>query len=118
MSVVTDVRTALNEALKGVEGVRVYDDPGANMDPPALLVGPPTLTWEGYGSGPVNARIIVYLVVPENDRALEKLGELVASVADAIDDTSDSVVVRADPGLLIVGGQELPSYEVLVEVAL
>jgi hypothetical protein len=118
MSVVTDVRTALNEALRAVEGVRVYDDPGANMDPPALLVGPPTLTWEGYGSGPVNARIIVYLVVPENDRVLEKLGELITSVADAIDDTENAVVVRADPGTFIAGSQELPSYEVLVEVAL
>jgi hypothetical protein len=118
MSIVNDVRAALNESLRGVQGVRVYDDPGASIDPPGLLVGPPTLTWEGYGANPSSARIIVYLIVPADDRVLDRLGELITSVAAVIDETEDAVVLRADPGTFTVGGQELPSYEVLVEVAL
>jgi len=118
MSIVNDIRTTLNQALKGVQGVRVYEDPGANMDPPAVLVGPPSLTWEGYGANPSSARIIIYLIVPADDRVLERLGDLITSVAGAIDDTQNAVVLRADPGTFTVGGQELPSYEVLVEVAL
>lgn len=118
MSVVTDVRAALNEALRAVEGARVYDDPGANVDPPALIVGPPTLSWDGYGGGPTSARVIVYLIVPSDDRVLERLGELVTEVADVLDAAGEAVVLRADPGTFTVSGSELPSYELLVEMAL
>ena len=114
MSAVAEAAGALLEALQGVAGARVYSDPGATLDPPALLLGPPSLTWETVCSDPTSARFIVYVVVKVSERAMEQLWELVPEVAQAIDATTDATVRQADPGTW----KDLPAYEIQVEVSL
>lgn len=116
MNAIKDAAEMVGSALDGVEDVRYYRDLGANVDPPATLLGPPQLKWEAYCSDPTSAQFMVYLVVPAKDRAIEQLWDLVPKVAEALDE-SDAVVRRADPGTFNAGGSDLPSYELTVEVA-
>lgn len=110
---------ALIVALRTVEGLRVYDDPGAVIDPPGAIVGPPSLAWEGYCAGPSAARFLVVVAVALDERALPQLWELAPRVALAIEtDVPDAVVRRADPGVWAGGGVDLPSYELQIEVSL
>ncbi len=118
MSQISDVRDSLNVALKTVQGLRVYSDLGESMDPPAAIVGPPRLNWEAQCPGPTSARFLVYVVVGADERALENLWRWVELAADALDGVLDATVIRADPGTFNSGGNDLPSYEITVEVSL
>lgn len=114
MSAVSEAAVELRVALKRVAGTRVVTDPGATLDPPALVLGPPSLQWEGMGGGPTSATFLVYVTVKADERALERLWDLVPAVASELDAVRDAVVLRADPGSY----RELPCYEIQVEVAL
>lgn len=89
---------------------------GAPANPPCVMAGPPSLTWETYGVPPTGARFPLYVVVAKEDRALERLWDLVPKVAAAIDENTDAVVLRADPASW--GNPELPAYLIEVEVPL
>jgi len=115
---IADAANSLKAALDEVAGLRVTTDPGEQVAPPYAIVGPPALTWEAGCAGPTSARFLVYVVVDADDRALERLWDLVPAVSDAIDATTDAVVVRADPGSWNSGGSDLPAYTVEVDVAL
>lgn len=117
MSIKPAAETLLT-ALRGVAGVRVYDDSGANVDPDAVVLGPPTLEWAGVCPGPTSARWTVYVVVKASDRALQRLWDLVPAVADAVDAVPDAAVIRADPGVFSAGGVDLPCYQIQVDVSL
>lgn len=118
MSAVKDVAEALELALKGVAGLRAYRDPGASVDPPGAVLGPPSLVWGGYCSGPVSATFLVYVLEKADGRALERLWDWVPLVSAAIDSVPDAVVIRADPGVYNSGGTDLPTYELTVEVSI
>lgn len=109
---------ALEAALREVADVRVFRDAGANVDPPAVILGAPALTWEGVCLEPTEARFMVHVVVKANERALETLWELIPLVSEALDGVSDASVRRADPGTYPSGGSELPAYAIQVDVAL
>lgn len=116
MTAIADGAGMLVTALTGVSG-QVYTDLGASVNPPCIMLGPPALEWEGVCVGPTSARWLVYVIVPADERAMERLWELVEPVADAIDGTP-AVVIRADPGVYAAGTQDLPCYEFQVEVSL
>ncbi|HEX7038678.1 MAG TPA: hypothetical protein VF202_01035 [Trueperaceae bacterium] len=118
-----DVKTAaqgVETALRGaVPKLRVHTDLGATVDPPAAVVGPPQLTWTGYGRGPNLARFLVYVIVAADDRALERLWDLVPQVAAALEASeADITVTQANPARWPAGGVDLPAYEITTEVAL
>lgn len=117
---VTDAALAVQAALKTVTDLRAHTDMGAVVDPPASIVGPPALTWAGYGAGPNVAQFIVYVVVDANDRALERLWELVPTVAAALETYPDVdiTVTAANPGRWPAGAVDLPAYEIICEVPL
>lgn len=108
----------LREALETVDGVRVYTDPGAVLDPPAIVIGPPRLDWETGSPEPTTARLLVIVAVTADDRALPRLWALVPQVAAAIEDVVDAVVLSASPGSWMAGGADLPCYEITTEVSL
>lgn len=118
---VQEAATQLNAALTALatdQGLRHYPDPGAVIDPPGTVLGPPALTWEGYCDGPTSARFLVYVVVPVDERALERLWALVPQVANAVQEqVSDATVTRADPGTF-TGTVDLPCYEIQIDVSL
>jgi len=120
MSGVTTAADELEAAVGRVEGVRLYRDPaGAVASPPAVMVGPPRLTWESVCSEPTEATFVVYVLAAMNERAVAQLWELVPAVAAAIDEhVRAASVIEANPGVFNAGGRELPSYEITVEVAL
>lgn len=116
---VAQAYAALVEALATVEGARGYDDPGANLDPPATIVGPPLLEYAGApGPDPVNGKFLVVLAVVSDERAMVRLWELLPRVIDAIESVGPAVVGQASPGTWRTGATDLPCYEIQVEMSL
>lgn len=111
---VTKAAEALEAALRSVDGVRVFRDPGAAVVPPAAIVMPPRLTWSTV-TGPSGAEFRVYAVVSIGERTVEQLWDLADQIAEAIDSHTEGAVMRADPGTFVAGGSELPAYEFTVE---
>ncbi|PZG18979.1 hypothetical protein C1I95_12435 [Micromonospora craterilacus] len=111
----------LHQALVPVKGVRVYPDIGPDVSPPAAVIGPPALTWEGLpgcGGEPTSGRFGVWVVVDDDDRSVSRLIELVPPVAAALDAVDDAVVVRADPTTYPGSSKDLPAYQIQVDMAL
>lgn len=124
MSTVKEAAEELLAVLGTVEGVRVYGDLGANLSPPALLLGPPALGWRSFcGPAPTSARFVVFVVVDASARALEELWELVPAVATAVEQGMPSAAVQdgsaaAMPTTWNIAGVELPAYQLTIEVDL
>lgn len=118
MTTVKEAAEQLAAAATTVADVRVYTDPSDMLDPPAVVVGPPGLLFEGPTSEPTSATFPVYVVEKLAARALEKLWQLVPEVSDALDQLDDVAVVRADPGVFRSGTTDLPCYEITAEVSL
>lgn len=88
-------------------------------DPPAVILAPPQLRWDGpIELGPREATWQAVLVVPAGGDVVGDLFRLLPIVTDAIDGTADAVVTRAEPGVYRAGATELPAYFVFAEVAL
>lgn len=119
MTTVAEAAFELESALKLVPDARVYRDQGANIEPRAIVIGPPVLAWESDGRrGPTSARFLVYAIVAADDRAAERLWEFVEVVADTIDMHTDAAVTQADPAVYVSGTSQLPCYEIQTEVPL
>lgn len=119
---VRDAADALAAAVATVDGVRVYMDPGAAVDPPAVIVGPPALGWEAFAAAPTTARFPLWVVVAASEFALPALWELVPRVAAAAEAMVSASLLdgpaAATPTTYHSGGVELPAYELTIEVAL
>lgn len=119
MSSVDDAIDRLYAALETVEGLRVVRGVGMSIDPPAALVAPPRLAWDGYGPDPTDATFTVPVVVRQDERAMTQVlawGELVWL---ALAEVENAAVRSADPGTWPAGsGSELPAYLINVEVGL
>ncbi|WP_329069009.1 hypothetical protein [Amycolatopsis sp. NBC_01480] len=110
---------ALDTALSTVDGLRVYQDPGATVQGTGAVITPPTVTWGSYGgSAPTEASFVVHLVVPFDQYATARLYELVEPVVAAIEGDALFAVAAASPGLLQQGGTQLPTYAITVDVGL
>lgn len=104
-------------AVRTIDGLRVHDDPGEVVDPPAAVLLPPAFTWDGYLSDPTGATVTLALVAPSNDRALRTLLGYLPAVVAAVDGVPDAVVRSAAPGVLADGpGTDLPAYLIEIEV--
>jgi hypothetical protein len=110
-------REALLDALRTVPSLRVSGI-GDNLEPPAALVSPPRLVWSLPQSEPTEATHQVVIVVPADDRALERLDALIPLVAAALDATGWAVVRSAEPSTWDAGEVPLPCYLIETEVAL
>lgn len=111
-----DLAAALAEVSEVAK--RVSADVGSELPVlPAVVIGPPSLTFDGYGTA-TDATFLVYVVVAANAQALPKLWDLVPPAYEAIEANSDGVVRRADPGVWTAGTADLPCYEIAVEYPL
>lgn len=108
---------ALLTALDTVDGAKAYRV-GDNITPPALVVGPPVLSFEGYCPGPTEARFVVWVVVAADSWSMDRLWELVPAVAAAVETVTDASVTSADPAVYQAGDLDLPAYSLLVPVTL
>lgn len=121
MSTVVEAAQALLVALKSVPDMPVHTDMGAVVDPPALVVGPPGLLWQVHGRGPNLARFPVWVVVDADERALERLWDLVPAVVEALEAADVEITVDdqgALPDIWPGGKAGLPAYQIFTEVAL
>lgn len=109
--------TDIEAALRAVDGVRVFAL-GAPVQPPALNVGPPTLTWGAMGPEPTGAVFSVAVMAPATERASETLYGLVEPVAAVLDALADVVVISAEPGEWTTGTTTLPAYVFRIEVSI
>jgi len=114
----------LEAALRTVEGLRVYRDRGASVDPPAAIVGLPQLGWQAHcGPVPTHARFRIDLVVPADELANERLWRLIPLVAEALEAVQSATLApvefAASPAMFTVGREtQLPGYEIQVDFAL
>lgn len=90
-----------------------------NLDPPSIVVGPPTMTptvTAAGGGGAVRYRLVVYVVVAESDRAFLDLLEHAERVVRALDEPAGIAVVEWRPTTFPAGSTELPAYAIDIEV--
>lgn len=121
MSTVAEATAALTAALKAIDSTHrlMVQEPGATIQPPSLVVSAlPSLTWEAYCVEPTSATYLVWLIVPLDERAPERLRTLLGPVVEALHSVPDASVTRADGMPYLANGSELPSYELTVQVAL
>jgi hypothetical protein len=107
-------------ALQLIPDIRVYRDAGnVPVEPPGVVMGPPTFTWDGYAEGPTEATMFIYLVVKYDDRVFSRLFDVIENVASAIDTrVPDASVVTAAPSTYPVGQTSLPAYQFTVDINL
>lgn len=119
MSAIRAAGDALEDVLKTVDGVRPYRDPGANIQPPGVLIGAPLLHWDLLDTAPSRATFRLYVLSREDDRALERIVDLVPLVAGAVATYDRATVLSpAAPGEWNAGGTALPAYVLNVDVVL
>lgn len=112
---------ALADALRTIPELRVDVGHGRPVVPPAAVVSPPTLTWEGYcrDGQPHSATWQVSLVAVHSEYATNQLLEWVPAVATAIEEHTGAVVTTAVPGVHTgAAGADLPAYQLTVEMEL
>lgn len=83
-----------------------------NARPLSVLIELPTVTAFNYNVGDMEVRLRVLAPPPGNQDA----GDYLMTVADQIMNSSIAVV-DLRPGLASVGGQELPTYDLTVAIA-
>jgi hypothetical protein len=101
--------------LRTVAGVRVQVDVGQSVDPPALVIVPPHLTYDSYNPGPTEATFRVPLVVASDDRSIDTLEALLPLVEQAVHDSADASLTEAVPGSW--GSPSLPCFLLTIEVS-
>lgn len=117
MSVVEETAALANLLQRGT-GVQVYTEPDAAVNPPAIMIGPPELSWTVFnGEGPDQAKWLLYLIVSANGQSLAALEPLLTKVAAVLAGTpgAPTITDSALPGSWKASGAELPAYLVTLE---
>jgi hypothetical protein len=91
-------------------------DHAPNVDPPMVVVGPPSWHYRTPGTDPVDYALAVWVVVAETERAMTELMAYVPRVAAVLDEPSGIVVLRAEPTAFPSGSSPLPAYRIDIEV--
>lgn len=105
--------------LQYVDKILVSEAIGDEVEPPAVVIGPPALEFEGMCRPPTASDLVVYVVVDKTERWAEQLYQLVPAVAAAIDEyVAGAAVLSAKPGTFPVGSRELPAYGIAVSIDL
>ncbi len=90
-----------------------------NLDPPAIVVGPPTMaptvTAAGAG-GALRYRLTVYVVEAEGERAFRDLMDHAQLVVTALDEPEGIRILEWRPTTFPAGSTELPAYAIDLEV--
>lgn len=110
-----EMAEGLAEACATVTDIVAYSELGEDIDPPAAIVGPPLLRFDGYNVGPSEVEFTIYVVVGSRVKALSALGKLVTAVQEAVHEhVVWATVEDANPTTFPVGNQLMPAYEIRV----
>lgn len=120
MNTIQQARAGLAKALREVPGLRVYTQLGEDVDPPAVMVSLPRVTFEGrYAGEPTGATFTIPVFARMEEDTSNNLARWLTVVAEVLDGLNDQVSLGpAEPGTWPAGGIELPAYLLQVEVAL
>ena len=108
--ILVDAVNAVKTALTGMGLVPVTDP--RNARPLSVLIELPTVDAFTYNVGDIQLRLRVLAPPPGNQDA----GDYLMTIADQIMN-STIAVTDLRPGLSTVGGQDLPTYDLTVAVA-
>jgi len=108
--ILVDAVNAVKTALTGLGLVPVTDP--RNARPLSVLIELPTVDAFTYNVGDIQLRLRVLAPPPGNQDA----GDYLMTIADQIMN-SPIAVTDLRPGLSTVGGQDLPTYDLTVAVA-
>ena len=103
-------QATLVASLQGL-GLAVVTD-SRNARPMSVLVDPPTFTCFNSNIAEIEIGVQVLAAPPGNQDAVDYL----ISAADTIMD-SDISLIRGIPGVMQIGGQEVPTYDLTVRVS-
>jgi len=108
--ILVDAVNAVKTALTGLGLVPITDP--RNARPLSVLIELPTVSAFTYNVGDIELRLRVLAPPPGNQDA----GDYLMTIADQI---MNSAIAVTDlrPGLATVGGQDLPTYDLTVAVA-
>jgi hypothetical protein len=108
--ILSDAVNACKTALTGLGLVPITDP--RNVRPLSVLIELPTVSAFTYNVGDIELRLRIMAPPPGNQDA----GDYLMTIADQI---MNSAIAVTDlrPGLASVGGQELPTYDLTVAVA-
>jgi hypothetical protein len=108
--ILVDAVNAVKTQLTALSLVPITDP--RNARPMSVLIELPTVTAFTYNVGNIDIRLRVLAPPPGNQDA----GDYLMTIADQIMN-SPIAVTDLRPGLVTVGGQDLPSYDLTVAVA-
>ena len=108
--ILVDAVNAVKTQLTALSLVPITDP--RNARPMSVLIELPTVTAFTYNVGNIDIRLRVLAPPPGNQDA----GDYLMTIADQIMN-SPIAVTDLRPGLVSVGGQDLPSYDLTVAVA-
>ena len=103
-------QATLVASLQGL-GLAVVTD-SRNARPMSVLVDPPTFTCFNSNIAEIEIGVQVLAAPPGNQDAVDYL----ISAADTIMD-SDISLIRGIPGVMQIGGQEVPTYDLTLRVS-
>lgn len=119
MNSIQAARAALAEALGTLKGLHVHTQLGDDVDPPAVMVSLPRVTFDGRIAEATGATFTIPLFARREGDVSDDLARWLPDVVATIDGLNDQVTVTAAaPGTWPAGGVELPAYLLEVEVAL
>lgn len=119
-SLVDEIHALLEDAplLAGV--MEITDlDLAPNLNPPSVVVGPPTMTpstTAADGGGPLLYRLTVYVVVQEDEAAYRSLLDVAQLVVRVLDEPAGIRITEWRPTSFPAGSVELPAYAIDIEV--
>jgi hypothetical protein len=108
--ILIDAVNAVKTQLTALSLVPITDP--RNARPMSVLIELPTVTAFTYNVGNIDIRLRVLAPPPGNQDA----GDYLMTIADQIMN-SPIAVTDLRPGLVSIGGQDLPSYDLTVAVA-
>ncbi len=108
--ILVDAVNAVKTELTALSLVPITDP--RNARPMSVLIELPTVTAFTYNVGNIDIRLRVLAPPPGNQDA----GDYLMTIADQIMN-SPIAVTDLRPGLVSIGGQDLPSYDLTVAVA-
>jgi len=108
--ILVDAVNAVKTALTGL-GLKPVTDP-RNARPLSVFIELPSVTAFTYNVGDIELRLRILAPPPGNQDA----GDYLMTIADQIMN-SPIAVTDLRPGLATVGGQDLPTYDLTVAIA-
>lgn len=106
--------------LPDVRAFRVYSEPTDVVDPPGVVLFPPTFGWEAGPPGPPRSATFTATVCVQGGTGTVSadLYTVLPVVTEAIESVDDALMVSAEPGSYTAGEVDLPAYILRFEVAL